>query len=518
MSQTSIESREERETRAEREDRRLSSWKEIAAYFGHDQRTVKRWEHSRGLPVRRLPGSRGHVFALVSEVEAWQRGELVAEEIAAPAAAPEIAATGIAAQGPAEGMPETVSQAELIVASETLEARVPEVRESAATAGVDPVVGRAESKRRLSRWLSPGWTLAATVGGCAALLLAVGVPSLARHTVRAEHHRAYVPSPKARELYLQGRFRWSKRTPEDLKAAMEDFQEAVKIDPGYAAAYAGIADAYALGPQFAGQYPAGVLSQMLVMAHKALALDSNLPEGHRALAFAEFYWRWDREGSRAEFEKAIALAPQDAVAHLWYANTLATEGRADQALSEVEKARELNPTEPAIVADRGWVLMKAGRLEEARAVLEALEKTNPENRMAPLWLSQIALEEHRPEEFVAQLAMNARLSGSAAARDRLAMAQQGLRAGGEEGMRLALARLAISQANEGELSPYEAAAELVADGRSAEAVPYLYKALSDRDVSAQALLNPREFAPLRGSPAFQEMLKRLGKPLPASAA
>lgn len=358
----------------------------------------------------------------------------------------------------------------------------------------------------------------AFAAGIAALGLTVVLPSAPRLGVSAKQQSVYVPSPKAKDLYLQGRFRWSRRTPEDLRAAMEDFRAAAQADPKYAAAYAGMADCYALGPQFAKQDETVVLPEMLKLAHQALALDPNLPEGHRALAFADFYWRWDREGSRREFEKAIALAPGDAVAHLWYANTLATEGKADQALAEVERARELEPTEPAIVADRGWVLMNSGRLDEARAVLEQLEKTNPENRMAPLWLTEIALRRHQSKEYLAQLRMYAKVSGDGVSEERLAVAERAYSTGGEDGMRNELLRLTVTRASQGTVAPFAAAYVLAQSGRNEEALQYLQRAVTSHETPVLSLTNAQVFPGLRGSPQFAELVKRLQKPLPDTGA
>lgn len=480
-------------------DRRLNSWKEIAAYFGHDQRTVKRWEHSRGLPVRRLPGTRSHVFALVSELEAWQRGELIETEKVhselvelrqAEAAAPS---------------PTTIRPEEPLLPAGVFNGPEPERSEASS---VSPAVRSAGRFPRIA--------FAVAVGVALLTFLAVGLLARSRRAVLASRQPIHVPEPRAKELYLDGRFRWSRRTPDDLRAALEDFRQAVEIDPGYAAAYAGLADCYALAPQFAGEDENSTLPEMLMLAQKAVTLDPNLSEGHRALAFADFYWRWDREASRAEFEKAIALAPGDAVAHLWFANTLATLDLPDQALAQVERARELNPTEPAIVADRGWVLLTAGRKKEGRAVLENLERTNPENRMAPLWLSWLAYNEHRPEDFLTQFRAYTRLSADRAAVERLEVAQKGLKAGGEPAMHEALLRLAMVKGQAGPFSPYAAAVELEHAGRPAESLLYLQKAFATRDVAVQAITSGREFSSLRGTPAFEEMLQRVQRHWPDS--
>ena len=145
------------------------------------------------------------------------------------------------------------------------------------------------------------------------------------------------------------------------------------------------------------------------------------------------------------------------------------------------------------------------------------ERTNPENRMAPLWLSRVAYDEHHPEEFLAQLRAYVRLSGDEAAGDRLRAAEQGFRSGGEDGMRSALGRLAVLRAGASQSFLFDAAQELEGAGHTADALLLLQKAVAARDVSVQSIEDPRDFAHLRGLPAFQDLVKRVRTPLPDSS-
>jgi TolB-like protein/DNA-binding winged helix-turn-helix (wHTH) protein len=127
-------------------------------------------------------------------------------------------------------------------------------------------------------------------------------------------------NPVAYEACLKGRYFINKRTGDGLKKAIEYFSQAIEKDPTYAAAYSGLADAYALS----GDWKYGVLSpqdafsKARAAAKKALALDDNLAEAHASLAFALDLYGWDWEAAETEYQRAIKLDPGYATAHQWY--------------------------------------------------------------------------------------------------------------------------------------------------------------------------------------------------------
>ena len=100
-------------------------------------------------------------------------------------------------------------------------------------------------------------------------------------------------------------------------------------------------------------------------------------EAHTSLAFATFYGSFDAAGAEREFQRALALNPNDARAHHWYATFLYAEGRYPEALSQIELAQQLDPASTAILADKGLIVLYAGPREEGVALLKQLEKTEP---------------------------------------------------------------------------------------------------------------------------------------------
>jgi tetratricopeptide (TPR) repeat protein len=176
---------------------------------------------------------------------------------------------------------------------------------------------------------------------------------------------------QAHQLYLKGRFFWNKRTGADLETAADYFQQAISADPGYANAYAGLAQATLLMPFYSAGASQDVFPRAKAAARRAIELDESSPEGHAALAMLLCY-DFKFQEAEAEFKRAIELDPNYATAHHWYGNTLLTSlGRFDEAIKEGKRAIELDPFSLIINADLGSTLMLARRYDEAIAQLRA---------------------------------------------------------------------------------------------------------------------------------------------------
>jgi serine/threonine protein kinase len=176
---------------------------------------------------------------------------------------------------------------------------------------------------------------------------------------------------EAYRLYLKGRFFWNKRTGPDLKTAADYFQQAIAKDPGYANAYAGLAQANLLMPFYNAGASQDMFPKARAAAIRAIELDETSPEGHAALAMLLCY-EFKFRDSEAEFKRAIELNPNYATAHHWYGNTLLTSvSRFDEAIKEGKRAVELDPFSMVINADLGSTFMLARRYDEAMAQLRA---------------------------------------------------------------------------------------------------------------------------------------------------
>ena len=182
----------------------------------------------------------------------------------------------------------------------------------------------------------------------------------------------------AYDLYLKGRLLWSKRGGENLRQAIAFYEQAIALDPNYALAYAGLAEAYVLLPFYTATAPLEAFPKGKAAALKALQLNDRLAEAHTALAYLLYLGDMDMAGSTAEFERAIALNPNYATAHQWYQNGTTTAfGRFDQAIAEGKRAIELDPLSPVINTDLGYTLINARRYDEAIVQLRKTLEIDP---------------------------------------------------------------------------------------------------------------------------------------------
>jgi len=173
--------------------------------------------------------------------------------------------------------------------------------------------------------------------------------------------------PEAYDLYLRGRYLLNKRTPDSIQKGRVLFEQAVAKDPRFALGHAGLADSYlllgrigALSPEEASR---GARSEVSV----TLGIDENLAEGYvsRAMLLSEFDWNWP--AGEADFQKALELNSNSAIAHHWHARSLAQSGRSEEALKEISAAEKLDPLSPIILSSKAKIFCFAHRYQEAIA-------------------------------------------------------------------------------------------------------------------------------------------------------
>jgi serine/threonine-protein kinase len=193
----------------------------------------------------------------------------------------------------------------------------------------------------------------------------------------AQPARRYTQSVTAYGLYLRGRYAWNKRSQEGVLESIQYFEQAIAEDPGYALAYTGLSDAYALQLDYRSVPVAEGFALAKHYARKALDFDDTLPEAHASLAWVLFVYDWKWEEARHEFRRSIELDPQYATAHQWYAFLLASRRRLDEALVEGHTAQELDPTSISVRRTLGWLYYYARRFEQARYHLARAVAMNP---------------------------------------------------------------------------------------------------------------------------------------------
>src|SRR5438105_2515259 len=178
---------------------------------------------------------------------------------------------------------------------------------------------------------------------------------------------------EAYNLYLLGRYHANKWSEAEVQKAIGHFEGAIAKDPGYALAYAGLADAHELLSIGLSSKPATeCLAQAKAMALKALELDDSLAEAHTSLAYARWLGDLDWRGAEREFRRALELSASYVTAHQWFAEYLAALGRHAEALVEIKRAQQLDPLSVPVNRAVGWVLYYARRYDEA---IEEFQKT-----------------------------------------------------------------------------------------------------------------------------------------------
>ncbi len=457
--------------------RRLDSWKEIASFCGRDERTVKRWEKEKGLPVHRMRESSGaRVFAFTDELARWMNSPE-----STPTAAPET---------------KSGRQAEL-------------------SSDVPP----ASRLQKLSMYVALG--VATLV--CAGLLIAYRYRRST--TTGATTHSAALPAnnppknshaasvdPQARELYLTGRYYWDKRTPADLNNAVSYFNQAIARDPKYAQAYVGLANCYSLLREFAAMPSDEAFPRALAAARKAIELDDSSAEAHNALALVTFYWNWDAAGAEREFRRAIQLDPNYVTAHHWYATFLMVQGRLPEALQQIELAQQLDPASTAILADKALILYHKGDKPQATSLLEQLAVSQPDFFSTHQYLAFIYLNNLDAPKYLEQAAKAAELSHDSREAELVRQAEAGYRAGGEREMVESILRVQKKYFEEGNTSAFAVADTCARLGNSQEALRYLQMSFHRHEALLLSIRVHEPFSFLHADPAFKELVEQAGLP------
>ena len=206
-------------------------------------------------------------------------------------------------------------------------------------------------------------------------------------------------NPEAYELYLKGRFFWNKRTGDDLRKSIEYLKEAIAKDPGYALAYAGLADSYGLLRFYGGASPAESIVPATAAAKKALELDDSLAEPHASLGLIATE-ELDVHRAVEELERAIQLNPNYATAHHWLALAFTALGQSDRSIAETKRALELDPLSMVINADLSIAYLYARRYDEAEAQASKTLEIDPRSFLAHYYLGMALQLKGRLEKAI----------------------------------------------------------------------------------------------------------------------
>ena len=189
----------------------------------------------------------------------------------------------------------------------------------------------------------------------------------------ARLERTSIVEPRAYEAYLRGRYLRNQRTKKALENSLQQFEKSIKHDPGYAPAYAGMADSYLSLLDDAYLLPLAATEQAKQWAEKAISIDGAFAEPHSSLGHARFHeFQWTE--AEREFRRSISLNPNYPSAHFYYALYLVAMGQSEEAVAEAKEALALDPVSLAAQTNLAIINYRAGRydqaVEEARRVLD----------------------------------------------------------------------------------------------------------------------------------------------------
>ena len=319
--------------------------------------------------------------------------------------------------------------------------------------------------------------------------------------------KRYTENVEAYQLYLRGRFHVFKLLPDEIRQGIAYFQQAIDLDPNYALAYAGIADAYrslAIGTEIS---PADSFAKSRAAANRAIEIDDTVSDGHSALGMTMFWADWDWEGAEQQLRRAIELNPNDVNAHLFYAHLLSNTGRHQEALNEVRLARELDPLFPFAGALEGQFLFHAGKHDEG---LDRLQKTfdlAPNFWMPHLFASTIYIDKQMFSEALIEARKARELSAASTfsmALESYTLAKMGNR---EEAEKVLREMMELGKTRG--MPPTHIAVAYNGLGDTENALAWLEKGFAEHDPKMAFLKVDRKWNNLRSSPRFIELMRRM---------
>jgi adenylate cyclase len=314
-------------------------------------------------------------------------------------------------------------------------------------------------------------------------------------------------NPAAHVAYLQGSFLWNRFTGDSVKAAIRRFEEALAIDPNYAAAYAGLADSYIMLANHHILPPREGYTLGRKAAERGLALDESLAELHTSLGWIHRLFDWDWPAAERESLRTVQLNPGYAFGRSRYALLLSGMGRHDEAIAEAERAHELDPLNLLTYTVVGDTLFFARRFDRSVAAYRKCLALNASFGAAHTDLARSLEQLGRADEAVEEF-----VRGTAGA-DGVPRPSSGLAILYARAGRMGEARATLEAvqalAQKEFVSPYGIASYYAVTGDNDRALDWLEKAYSERDGTLVWLKVHPRLDGLRGEPRFRDLLARL---------
>jgi len=320
--------------------------------------------------------------------------------------------------------------------------------------------------------------------------------------------KRYTDNVEAYQLYLTGRYHHAKLIPPEIRKSMEFFQKAIDLDPNYALAYFGLAEAnrsLAISSDVASQ---DCLPQAKAAAMKALEIDDSLAEAHASLSFILIWYDWDWVGAERHAKRAVELNPNSALAHFAHAHVLSDPGRHEEAIVEGARATQLEPLNLLYSAIDGMFLHSARRDDEAYVQLQKTLEIDSNFWITHLMLGKVFIQQRKYAEAIAEFTRAKELSHGNS--DAIASIGYVAALTGDVAKAQSVLDELEAVSSQHYVPPTTVALVHNGLGHQDEALSQLEKACEQRDVRLTLLKVDPNWDSFRSNPRFASILKRIG--------
>ena len=328
-------------------------------------------------------------------------------------------------------------------------------------------------------------------------------------TPREQSRLAAAPSvnPAAHDAYLKGRYFFNRPSDENLQKAIAQFDEAVRLSPGFAPAWSGLSDAYLWAAYNEGFITANQANpRAKSTAEKAVQLDSNSAEAHTSLATYMAWYEHDWDGSERELRRAIALNPSYAFAHDQYGMVLAFTGRLDESIAESQRAMTLDPLSPSILVDAVAPFLFQRNVAAGRALAKRGLELDPTFFFAVMADGWFDLAVGKNRDAIPKLEKAAAMDAPAFVTAYLAYAYG---ASGDRARAMAALGQLKKVSKDGQMQPFNLALVYLGLGDRERALDYLERAYASDSQLMVWLSGDHIFDPLRAEPRFVALMKKM---------
>jgi tetratricopeptide (TPR) repeat protein len=316
-------------------------------------------------------------------------------------------------------------------------------------------------------------------------------------------------NPEAYQMYLKGRFFWNKRTKEGLEKSIEYFQSAIKKDPTYAIAYAGLADAYSILGLNSHIASHETMPKAKTAAKKALEIDSTLAEARITLAMIKGLYELDFSGAEIEFKQALELNPNYASGHQWYGLVLLSRGRLNEGFKELKLAQQLDPLSMVINFSVCQYYVDTKEFDKAIEELIKIIDLNPEFPYTYYYLSLAYEQKGMYDQAVSQYRKFIQIYATATPEQIEAFNKMYYKEG-IHGIHKLFVEWLKAESKHHYVSSYNVASTYAHIGELDSAFSWLEKAYEDRDGFITNLNLDIRWENLRSAPRYKNMLKKIG--------